>query len=33
MRGTVRMKEREVLGARYCKIEGEGGSKCEILQD
>ena len=30
MRGTMRLKEREVLGARYGEIEREGGSRCEV---
>ena len=30
MRDAVRLKEREVLGARYGEIEREGGSRCEI---
>ena len=30
MRGTVRLKKREVLGARYGEIEREKGSRCEV---
>ena len=30
MRGTVSLKERRVLGARYGEIEGEEGSRCEV---
>ena len=30
MRGTVRLKERRVLGARYGETEKEGGSRCEV---
>ena len=30
MRDTVRVKEREIVGARYCKIEREGGCRCEV---
>ena len=30
MRDAVRLKEKEVLGARYGQIKREGGCRCEV---